>query len=324
MTRRRARLSLALAFAASGLGAFAGCGGTGRPAAPPKAAQKSPAAKEARSTDRYALEGVVRQVNPETGLVTIRHKAIPGFMSEMTMPFTVKDRASLEDVRPGDEVEGSLLVTRAGGEVSEYELSGLVVTRPATADVRAGGPGPAGVGAPTERLKPGDPVPDFAMTTQDGRALRLSDLRGKVVVLTFIYTRCPLPDFCPRMDRKFAELADRVGAKSGRAGKVRLLSVSFDPENDTPEVLKKHADGRGARPPLWTFAAASHEELAKAGPGLGLRYGPSRGEVVHNLTVAVVGPDGRLVRAEAGGAARDWPAADLLRAVYSALPDANG
>ena len=93
--------------------------------------------------------------------------------------------------------------------------------------------------------------------------MRLSDLRGKVVALTFIYTRCPLPDFCPLMDRKFAELADRIGAVAGRAEHVRLLSVSFDPEHDTPEVLRKHAENLGARPPLWRFAVASHEELGQ-------------------------------------------------------------
>ncbi len=126
-------------------------------------------------------------------------------------------------------------------------------------------------------LEPGEPVPDFAMTTQDGKTLRLSDLRGKVVVLTFIYTRCPLPDFCPLMDGKFAELARTVAAVPGRAEQVRLLSVSFDPEHDTPEVLAKHAKLRGAKPPLWTFAVASHEELRKVAAPLGLTYGPREG-----------------------------------------------
>ncbi len=119
-------------------------------------------------------------------------------------------------------------------------------------------------------------VPDFTMTTQEGRTLALSELRGKVVVLTFIYTRCPLPDFCPLMDRKIKELAGKVDAMPGRAEQVRLLSVSFDPEHDTPEVLRKHAQVQGARPPLWTFAVASHDELAKVAGPLGLMYGPRR------------------------------------------------
>jgi protein SCO1/2 len=90
-------------------------------------------------------------------------------------------------------------------------------------------------------LEKGDQVPDFAMTTQEGKPLKLSDLRGSVVALTFIYTRCPLPDYCPLMDRKFGELASRIGVIPERAKRIRLISLSFDPEHDTKEVLAKHA-----------------------------------------------------------------------------------
>ena len=147
---------------------------------------------------------------------------------------------------------------------------------------------------PATLLKPGEPVPDFAMTTQDGSTLRLSDLRGEVVVLTFIYTRCPMPEFCPAMDAKFAELARRISAAPGRSDRVRLLSVSFDPEHDTPEVLAAHAARRGARPPLWTFAAASHRSWPRSPGPLGLTYVPGTREIEHNLRAAVIGPDGRL------------------------------
>jgi protein SCO1/2 len=158
------------------------------------------------------------------------------------------------------------------------------------------------------------------MTTQDGKALKLSDLRGEVVVLTFIYTRCPLPDFCPLMDRKFAELAGKIAASPQRAERVRLLSVSFDPEHDTPEVLEKHARVQGASPPLWTFAVASHAELARVAAPLGLMYGPSETEIIHNLSTAVIDPEGRLARLEIGTAARSWSASDLLKQVVSLIP----
>ena len=126
------------------------------------------------------------------------------------------------------------------------------------------------------RLKIGDPVPDFAMTSQDGKLVKLSELRGNVVVLTFIYTRCPLPDFCPLMDRKFSELAQRVSAFPERAKHIRMISLSFDPEHDTPDILRKHAEIRGATPPLWSYAVASHAELAKIAAPLGLLYGPAK------------------------------------------------
>jgi len=303
--------------------AAAGCGGRGPSAEPAAARPPSPPAttpRPAGSPEAYDLAGVVRRVDPGSGLVTIRHEAIPGLMGAMTMPFAVKDREALAEVRAGDEVSARLRVVREGGEVKDYDLTDLTVTRPATPTID---PGPAAAKAAPAVLRPGDLVPDFAMTTQDGRPLRLSDLRGKAVALTFIYTRCPLPEFCPRMDRKFATLAERLGAVRGRAEDVRLLSVSFDPGHDTPAVLKAHADARGARPPLWTFAVASHEELARVAGPLGLIYGPGRDEVVHNLSVAVIDPDGRLARLETGAAAGDWQATDLFKTLRSRIQGKN-
>jgi protein SCO1/2 len=153
-----------------------------------------------------------------------------------------------------------------------------------------------------------------------GRPLKLSDLRGKVVALTFIYTRCPLPDFCPMLDTKFARASEQASAVTKRASRLVFLSVSFDPEHDTPEALARHARARGAKPPLWTFAVATHPELARVGRPLGLVYGPGRDEVLHNLVVAVIGPDGRLVRIETGAAARAWEPGDLLKTMYSQIP----
>ena len=136
---------------------------------------------------------------------------------------------------------------------------------------------------------------------------------AKVVALTFIYTRCPLPDFCPALDGKFAELARRISAVPARAERVRLLSISFDPEHDTPAVLRAHAKLRGAKPPLWRFAVASHEELARVAGSLGLQYAPASGQVIHNRVAAVIGPGGRLARLEGGG---QWTADDFIKTIY--------
>lgn len=311
----------------------AGCGRSGGPESPtgvgassrPAARKQEPARPELPSTQTYKLTGVVRLVNPETGLVTIRHDPIPGFMGAMTMPFTVKDHGLLEDVRVGDEVEGELKVVREAGEVKDYELTALTVSRPAPAPgltLNIGGGQPSLAPAP-QLLKPGDPVPDFEMTGEDGKSLRLSDLRGKSVALTFIYTRCPLPDFCPRMDAKFADASERAAVGRGKYEKLRFISVSFDPEHDTPETLRQHARARGARAPLWTFAVASHPELSKVARPLGLVYGPGKDEVVHNLVVAVIGPDGKLVRLETGTKAREWPAGEIVKTMDSSIPGLN-
>jgi protein SCO1 len=139
-------------------------------------------------------------------------------------------------------------------------------------------------------------------------------------VLTFIYTRCPLPDFCPLMDRKFSDLSGHLSAFAGRARYVRLISLSFDPEHDTPEVLRRHAQIRGAAPPLWSYAVASHDELAKIAAPLGLFYAPGKDEVAHNLCTAIIDRQGRLARLEVGTKRNEWTTADLLKTVYSLIP----
>ena len=127
-------------------------------------------------------------------------------------------------------------------------------------------------------------------------------------MLTFVYTRCPLPDFCPLMDRRFGELALRLGRSAGRVGRVRLLSVSFDPEHDTPEVLAEHARRVGAEPPLWTYAVAEHAELRRVAGPLGLTYAPTTDQIRHSLSTAVIAPDGTLALLALGNG---WEVADI-------------
>jgi len=283
-------------------------------------------AEEPTTKVTYAFKGVVKRVRPELGQVVIAHEAIPGFMNAMTMPFTLKNRELLEDVQPDDEVEGELLVEKEGKIVKDYEVTNLVVARPAMPSPKALSLGPDGelrLSDVPKRLEPGETVPDFAMTDQDGKVFRLSDLRGQVVVLTFIYTRCPLPDFCPLMDRTFAELAGKLAGQAAQSSKVRLLSVSFDPEHDTPEVLRRHAGVQGAKPPLWTFAVASHEELAKIAPRVGLTYGPTATEIIHNLCTAVIDPEGKLARLEVGNAVKRWSPAQIYQFVAPLTRDSK-
>lgn len=270
----------------------------------------------------YTLKGEVKGIDKEAQEVTIRHEEIPGFMAAMTMPFHIDDAALLDELRIGDEVEGKLRVERENGQVKDYQLHDLTVAKPALAsplvlDLSGGVPK---LRTQPKRLEPGEMVPDFTLTGQDGQPVKLSDLRGRVVVLTFIYTRCPLPDFCPYMDRKFADLADKLAVFPDRAEAVRLLSVSFDPEHDTPEILRKHARTRGAKPPLWSFAVASHDQLERITAPLGLIYGPGKNEIIHNLCTAVIDQNGRLARLEVGTQSNKWSSADLLKTVYSLIP----
>jgi len=299
----------------------AGCGRPAPAPAPPKPTAVATAGAVPEAPASYRVVGLVRRVDPKAGLLTIRHEAIPGFMPAMTMPFEVKDRGTLDDLVPGDEVVGRLLVAGDDSELVDVE-----VTRAAPPDAAAldfSGATPQLKDVPRV-LKPGDPVPDFAFTTQEATELSLSALRGDVVVLTFIYTRCPIPEFCPAMDRTFAELAGRLAATPSRSASVRLISLSFDPEHDTPAVLLEHAKARGAKPPLWTFAVASHEELRKVAGPLGLSYGPNGDEIIHNRCIAVIGPDGRLARLDLGEAGRIRDVGDLLGTIRRLIPPAPG
>jgi protein SCO1 len=329
MLRRLAFLTVFYALAAA-----VGCGGghsgsSGDEPIGPRAhrAKKPPETSVPETTD-YPLKGVVKKVEKEREHVTIQHEAIPGFMDAMRMRFAYKDQAVLGTLEPGDQVEGTLRVERLNGVVNQYELRGLTVTQAATA-VKSPALIPniskkeAFTHEPTRRLEIGDAVPDFTMTSQDGKAVKLSDLRGHVVVLTFIYTRCPLPDFCPLMDKKFSDLAQRLSAFATRASKIRLISLSFDPEHDTPELLRKHAQVRGATPPLWSYAVASHSELAKIGVPLGLFYQPGDTEIAHNLCTAIIDPGGNLARLDVGTERNKWSSTDMQKTIYSLLPRTN-
>jgi protein SCO1/2 len=275
--------------------------GCGRGVAPPGATTST--TPRAPSSREYPLKGTVIKVERDAGQVAIRHEAIPDFMPVMTMTFDLKGQDVLQDLQPGDKVEGTLRVREASSELVGLEITEMAQPEP----VRIG----------PKVLQPGQLVPDFAMTSQDGSALRLADLQGKVVALTFIYTRCPLPDICPAMDRRFGELAERLQVNSRWTETVRLLSISFDPEHDTPEVLATHARQRGAKPPLWTFAVATHAELAKVAGPLGLMYGPTQDQIIHNLTTVIITPDGKLARQETGKA---WTTTDVFKTIVGLVP----
>lgn len=281
---------------------------------------QKPSEKVAATSDTpktYKLTGIVRKIDKDSGEVMIRHDEIQGFMKAMTMPFDLKGQEVLKELMPGDEVEGELIV-----KTDDIELKGVVITNPAPAGSIKFGPNGVEVASKPLVLLPGEMVPEFKFTLQDGKPAKLSDYRGKTVVLTFIYTRCPLPNFCPLMDRKFGELAARI-QNTPRADQIRLLSISFDPEHDTPEILASHAKARNAKMPVWTFAVAGHEELGKFGPQVGLIYGPGEKEIMHNLSTVVIGPDGSLVRLETGSAGGAWTTDDMMKTLINAAKIEN-
>ena len=179
----------------------------------------------------YELSGQVVAVDRNRKEITIKHGDIKGFMPGMTMPFTVRDESLLDGKAPGDLVNATLVVEEAQGYLS-------AITKTGHAPLAEPSPAPAGF----DLLETGEAVPDFTFVDAAGSTRRLSDWRGRTVAVTFIYTRCPLPDFCPLMDRHFASVQRQALADPALRDRFHLLSVSFDPVYDTPAVLRAHAE----------------------------------------------------------------------------------
>lgn len=259
---------------------------------------------------RYPLAGKVEDVDVAGRTITIAHGDIPGFMSAMTMPFVVleKDAASLAGVGPGDEVTASL-VTRD----SRFWLEDLVV-------VRKGTPDPSARRAPhAHEARPGDALPAVALVDQDGRAFGLADLRGTAVALTFVYTRCPLPDYCPLMMRHFQRAESLLIADAALRETTRLVTVSFDPEHDTPQVLRRFGVVfQKTRPPFahWLLATGEKDAIRALAEALELSYVEESRSFTHNLRTAVVGPDGKLRRLFRGN---EWQPEELVAELRQAV-----
>jgi protein SCO1 len=261
-----------------------------------------------RSDRQYELRGQVLAVDTDRQELTIRHDDIQGFMPAMTMPFRVREAAVLEGRRPGDLVRATLVVSDTDAYLASVEAIGHV----ALAERKP----PPGAAMPI--VAPGDEAPDVLLLDQSGRPLRLSDWRGMVVAVTFIYTRCPIPTFCPLMDRNFAVVQRELGRDPRLAARAQLVSISFDPEFDTPDVLDAHATRVGADPARWRFVTGDREHLDPFSARFGvttIRDNPDDVEIIHNLRTAVIDPQGRIVAIFSGN---DWTPTQLLQAMRAA------
>lgn len=256
---------------------------------------------------RYPLVGQVVAVNAERQELTVRHEDIRGFMPGMTMPFKVEDPAQVAASKPGDLITATLVVEDSLGYLTDVQKIGEAAL---PADVTRAAPAPA--------IQVGDEVPDAELTDQNGRKRRLSDWRGQTTAVTFTYTRCPIPDFCPLMDRHFAAVQKSLKADTGLAARVHLLTVSFDPDYDTPLILKAHAARVGADPQIWSYLTGSRQGIDKLAGALGvtvMREDASATEIIHNLRTAVIAADGTLVKVLNGNG---WQPDELVAEIRAA------
>lgn len=268
--------------------------------------EQQPVSNEA-NVKRYDLRGKVISVDKAAKRARIDHEEVPGFMERMTMDFPIKEDWVWNDLVPGVEIRADLVVDSSAKDPYWLEKIGIIAA-----------PNPD-IAAPesTEPEQIGKDVPDVSLTDQNGKKISLKDYRGKTLGITFIYRECPLPEFCIKMSRLFSDAANQIAANAELKNKVRLLSVSFDPERDTPEKLKQYGLGYlGTDSPddltVWNLAVGDDKEVRKLADFFGLKYEvneQNKAEINHNLVTAVVSPEGKVVKLLPGNR---WSAESLL------------
>jgi len=261
--------------------------------------------RRAANEKRYPLKGKVVAVDKTDRTATIAHEDIPGYMPAMTMPFKIKNDADLEMVKPGDQVTGTLVIDDLSSWV---EIAAIIEGGPPVSET---------VDVPGEP-KPGIEVPDFGLVNQDGKRIHLAQYRGKTLLLTFVYTRCPQPDQCTLMSNNFAVI-DRESQKQPELyQKTHLLSISFDPDYDTPKVLRSYGASHTERYSEesfqhWEFATGSSDEVKGVAQFFGMRYyhdtESGQDQVIHSLRTAVINPEGKLVKLYRGN---EWKPEEVI------------
>ncbi len=258
------------------------------------------------SAKTYEMRGQILGINRDKMEILVKHEDIEGFMPAMTMPWKVRTANMLDNLGPGDLITSEIEVDNNQGVVTKITKIGT-----AKPDV----PAPAVPAKPgVKYLMPGDEVPNQVFVDQDGRERDFNAIRGnRPIAVTFIYTKCPIPTACPAMDRQFAE-AQSLIKERGLETKAALLSVSFDPKNDTPAVLKKHAQKLGVDPQVWTFVTGEREAIDRFATNMLVTLvrgagAPNPDDIGHTLRTTLVGRDGRIVKSYSGA---DWTPQELV------------
>ena len=250
----------------------------------------------------YLVRGIVQEIPTDKKHATIKHEAIPGYMAAMTMDFSVKNTNVLNGFSAGDEITFNLCVTTNDDWIEALKLAGKT-TVPVTPTWRI----------VESELNVGDPLPDFEFTGEDGNSFRLSDFRGSAVAFTFFFTSCPLPEFCPRMNQNFAEARKLLLAETNAPLNWQLLSISFDPSFDQPEIIHGYAKFyRGEDTNRWRFAVATTNTLAGLAPKVDLNFWRENGSISHNLRTIVLDGNGKISHQFDGN---DWTPAQLAKAI---------
>jgi protein SCO1/2 len=258
-------------------------------------------ALEKHENKRYNLRGQVVAKNAAANEITVNHDEIPGFMAAMTMPYKVKDPATVQEVEPGDKIAAEVVVINDG---SDYWLEDVRITEES-------GRKSASAALPVHRLNVGEHVPNLPLVNQDGRTIHLDDFKGKALLVTFIYTRCPLPNFCPRLSSQFAKIHDDLAKTPDDYRKTHLLTITFDPKYDTAPVLRKYGlaylDDDPSGFGYWDFAFTAPADLRKLADAFGLMYIEQDNQISHTMNIVLIAPDGTVAKYWS----QEWTTAEL-------------
>jgi protein SCO1 len=271
------------------------------------------------SLKRYPFTGRIVTLDKANQSAVINGDAIPGFMDPMAMTYKIKLAADFNQLAAGDSISADVVVqeNKDTGGVADYWLENVKVVGHAKPADKANAKPSAELHVPAA----GDEVPDFQFTNQSGRRISLKQYRGRVLFVTFIYTRCPFPDYCPRVGALFAQLNQQLAADPALAGKTHLLCVSFDPAHDTPKVLRDYGFlmVHSRQPEVferWEFAVPRADDLPQIADYFALAYKLENGLITHSLSTAVIGPDGKIVSWYHGS---EWQVSELVKDAAGAL-----
>jgi len=278
--------------------------------APEQSATAPPAGPAAFTQQVFQVNGVVQAVKPREKSVEIRHEAIPDYMPAMTMPFDVKDTNELAGLEPGEPVSFRLTVTATEGWIDQIRKRELP---PGAGGVTTNGPPTTGtfrLVREVQRLEPGELLPEYHLVNQFSRPFSTAEFKGQALAITFLFTRCPYPNFCPRMANNFAAAQQKLLRKPDAPTNWHLLTISFDPEFDKPAVLKAYAEGFKYEPAHWTFATGQLIDVTALGEQFGLAFWhDENGGLSHNLRTTVVDAKGRVQRVFEGN---EWTSDELV------------
>jgi protein SCO1/2 len=288
----------------AGLAAAAACRADSQP--PP-----APAATAGSTNQQvFQVKGVIMSLKPGEKEIVIKHEAVTNYMPAMTMPFDVKDPKELAGLSPGDTVSFRMIVTDTEGWIDQIKKVGPPNTdAPPTT-------GPFRLVKDVEPLQVGDPLPDYRFTNQFGQVIHTGQFKGQALAITFLFTRCPFPNFCPRMANNFAEAQTKLLLRANGQTNWHLLTLSFDPEFDTPAVLKAYAQGYRYDPQHWDFATGDLTDITAITEQLGLQFWHDEtGSISHNLRAAVVDASGKVQKIFTGN---QWTSDELMAELLKA------